>query len=430
MISFLLELPHNFNTPKIEINAMDQPTHIFDPDGEVTIILRCSTHPFAPWNDHGETSVEAPIEEASIGEALAEEAPAGFICSKQLEEEHVKEQCCRIQASAKHLILASPVFKKALTERWKEKFQLFKNGAVQITTDGWDPEAYLILMNIIHSRPHILPREIGLELLAKIAVLADYYQCQTLVQYFADRWIENLKVNLPAIYSRDLVLWIWVSWVFKQSTEFKKSAWIAITQSNDEITNLGLPVPKKVFDAINLRRTDAISTMISTLTKLNDDLLNGIHGCSFECSSIMLGALTKHMHSNALLSPQPQYPYKGLNYNGLMETVREFKSPLWYTAPNYPSYGNQHRCGASSFSSLIIIQDAVRELSLSSVMSWIPLPERCKNHTDRAGSPIKGPLGRYNTPERLERIAILRREGRCSRCRGKFPRYQNLHSTE
>ncbi|KAE8310612.1 hypothetical protein BDV41DRAFT_544493 [Aspergillus transmontanensis] len=415
---------------------MDQPTHILDPDGEVTIILRCPTHPFAPWNDHGETSAEeAPIEEASIGEtpveeAPAEEAPTGFICGKQPEEEHVKEQCCRIQASAKHLILASPVFNKTLTERWKEGFQLFKNGAVQITTDGWDPEAFLILMNIIHSRPHILPREISLELLAKIAVLADYYQCQTLVQYFADRWIENLKVNLPAIYSRDLVLWIWVSWIFRQSTEFKKSTWIAITQSSDEITNLGLPVPAKVFFAINLRRTDAISTIISTLTKLRDELLNGIHGCSFECGSIMLGALTKHMHSNALLSPQPQYPYKGLNYNGLMETVREFKSPLWYTSPKPPTYGNQHRCGASSFLSLITIQDAVKALSLSSVISSMSLPETCNNHTDRAGSPIKGPLGEYNSPERLERIAILRREGRCSRCRGKFSRYQNLHGPE
>ncbi|KAE8137765.1 hypothetical protein BDV38DRAFT_271073 [Aspergillus pseudotamarii] len=342
---------------------MDQPTHIFDPDGEVIITLQGPAHTFAPWNADGKT----PAKEGSVEGAPVEEAPAGVILDDQHEEEHVKEQSYRIQASAKHLIFASPVFKKALTGRWNEGFQLFKTGVVQITTSGWDLDAYLILMNIIHSQLHELPRELSLDLLAKVAVLADYYECQTLVQYFAERWIEHLKVNLPTTYSRDTVLWIWVSWIFRQSTEFQKTTFIAISQGSDTITNLGLPIPETVLYKVNSHRTNAILTIISTLNKLRDDLLNGIHGCSFECSSIMLGALTKHMHANALLSPEPRYPYKGLNYNGLLETVRNFKSPLLYTIQGYSGYGNQHKCRASSFSSLIIIQeDTVQALSLSS----------------------------------------------------------------
>ena len=87
----------------------------------------------------------------------------------------MKTQVFRIQASAKHLILASPVFQKALTEGWKEGFHLVEKGAVENTISGWDLDAFLILMNNFHCRPQILPREISLELLAKVAILADYY---------------------------------------------------------------------------------------------------------------------------------------------------------------------------------------------------------------------------------------------------------------
>jgi hypothetical protein len=56
----------------------------------------------------------------------------------------------RIQVSAKHLMLASPVFKKALTGKWKEGSTFVGTGSVEITTEGWDVEAFLILLRILH----------------------------------------------------------------------------------------------------------------------------------------------------------------------------------------------------------------------------------------------------------------------------------------
>ncbi|KAK6810478.1 hypothetical protein RU639_013748 [Aspergillus parasiticus] len=159
--------------------AMRWETHIFDPDGEVNIILQCLEYHFAPWDDHEEPPAEEPPTEGPPAEEPPVEEPVIF--KEQLEEEHVKTQVFRIQASAKHLILASPVFQKALTEGWKEGFHLLEKGAVEITISGWDLDAFLILMN--------------------------YYQCQTLVQYFAEGWIKSLRVNLPTTYSRDSMLW-------------------------------------------------------------------------------------------------------------------------------------------------------------------------------------------------------------------------------
>lgn len=56
----------------------------------------------------------------------------------------------RIQVFAKHLMLASPVFKKALTGKWKEGSTFVGTGSVEITTEGWDVEAFLILLRILH----------------------------------------------------------------------------------------------------------------------------------------------------------------------------------------------------------------------------------------------------------------------------------------
>lgn len=460
---------------------MSEATHIFDPQGEVIIILQRPDYEFAPWNECetecepvdpqakvGEinmsndvaydeshegvgrrkrkggkrkkccvrsgsgkpnlTTAEPPSEEPRSKELPSKELPVEappveappaeqpIALDEQLEvypnatfgnrlenacdrhdkatmqtygnEEHVEEDCFRIQVSAKHLILSSPVFNKTLTGGWKEGFHLLREGSVEITTSGWDLEAFLILMRIFHCQPQDLPQRISLELLAKVAVLADYYGCQTVVRFFADKWIDVLKDSFPTSYSRDLILWIWVSWSFRLCPQFENSTSIAISESNDLITDLGLPIPgtvigkvsdnltksastyvNKCLDEMNLRRHDAISVIFSTLNKRRDAFLSGSRGCSFECGSIMFGALTKHMHSNSLLSPQPRTPFIGLNYNGLMKAVHDFKSPEWN--PSNSSYSSfyQHSCGDSSISSLInnIPEDAAKGLSLSQI---------------------------------------------------------------
>lgn len=171
---------------------------------------------------------------------------------------------------------------------------------------------------------------------------------------------------------------------------------------------------------MNLHRTRAISSIISTLTKLHDAFLDGSHGCSFECSSIMFGALMKHMHSSALLFPQPRDPFIDLNYNELVKAVRAFKSPTW---SSHHHYARPHGCRASSFSFLINIpESAVQGLDLFSMtitkIALRPLPKECENHRDRVGSPVKGLLGPWHSPERQRKIELLKSQNRCQRCRG------------
>jgi hypothetical protein len=107
----------------------------------------------------------------------------------------------------------------------------------------WDLEAFLLFMRIIHCQHRNLPSKITLEMLAKMAVLADYYACPDAVTFFANLWIDQLKSDFPTTYSRDLILWMFVSWYFNKKEESDKAISIAMTQSNAPITNLDLPLP-------------------------------------------------------------------------------------------------------------------------------------------------------------------------------------------
>jgi hypothetical protein len=152
------------------------------------------------------------------------------------------------QVSSRHLITASPKFQSQL-ESWDES-DVGEDGFYHLTTSGWDPDAFTILLNILHLRSREVPRELTLEKLAKVAVLVDYYRCWEAFDLIASVWIEYLRENytVPATHSRDLKLWILVSWVFKLSEEFSDSTSKALRQSEEPSTkNIELGIPPAIL---------------------------------------------------------------------------------------------------------------------------------------------------------------------------------------
>lgn len=118
-------------------------------------------------------------------------------------------------------------------------------GKRHISAEDWDEEAFLILMNIIHLRNHKVPRTITLEMLAKFAVIVDYYECGESVDLFISMWVADLSVKtpIPTTYCRNLILWMWITWAFKLSETFNRVTAVAIRQSDQPVRNLGLPIP-------------------------------------------------------------------------------------------------------------------------------------------------------------------------------------------
>lgn len=140
------------------------------------------------------------------------------------------------------------MFKKILTGGFEESVALLETGSVEISMEGWDVEALLIFIKIIHCRHSDIPRKLNLEMLAKIAVLLDYHECKEAVRFFSDAWISSLEEKVPnSTYSRELILWIWVSWFFRLPSHFGEATSTAMSWSIGKVDNLGLPIPGKVI---------------------------------------------------------------------------------------------------------------------------------------------------------------------------------------
>ncbi|KAF2183283.1 hypothetical protein K469DRAFT_710815 [Zopfia rhizophila CBS 207.26] len=103
-------------------------------------------------------------------------------------------------------------------------------------------------MNVLHLRNRQDPRKVTLEMLAKIAVLIDYYECSEAVEIFSGMWIDELKNHtpIPRTYCRDLVLWICIAWVFRLPEQFRQVTAVAV-KSKYSILTLELPAPWSII---------------------------------------------------------------------------------------------------------------------------------------------------------------------------------------
>jgi hypothetical protein len=206
--------------------------HELAPRGDVVFVLKC-TNDQSPRDD----ATAAGDAAASKKTTISEDPPLSCSGSQEI----------RIRASSEHLRLASPYFDKMLGGSWLEGNTLTTNGSVEVRLENdEDPAALLVLLNIIHGHTRKIPRSVDREMLTKFAVLVDYYDCHEAVEVFSDMWIVGLNKTLPNIYSKELVQWIFISWVFNKAIPFRSMTWIAQSQSKGPLETYGLPIPSTI----------------------------------------------------------------------------------------------------------------------------------------------------------------------------------------
>ncbi|KAF3032099.1 hypothetical protein E8E12_001115 [Didymella heteroderae] len=194
-----------------------------------------------PWErkDHDDPSNAVEINDQDV-------EPVPEVTIQPIEDRGIRFRVC-----AGNLMSASPWFKRVLNKNgWMESNWKVDDRLFYISAEDWDEEAFIILMNIFHLRNHNVPRTLKLEMLAKIAVLVDYYECGESIELFTDMWVADLRVRtpIPTTYCQTLILWIWVSWAFKLSDLYKQATAVAIKQCTEPVRNLGLPIPARITD--------------------------------------------------------------------------------------------------------------------------------------------------------------------------------------
>ncbi|WEW58714.1 hypothetical protein PRK78_004182 [Emydomyces testavorans] len=222
----------------------------------------------------------------------------------------------------------------------------FEEGSVEIPLPDDDPDALLILLNIIHGHVRKVPLIVDLVTLTQLAILVDKYDIHEAVELFSNFWFENLKSTIPEKYTDDIPAWICISWVFNRSIEFKKTTRLALRQGRHSIPSADLPIPSSVVQTINTRRQEALGELLKTLYGHLDDYMENEH-CSFECDALMLGSLTKRLRALKIFPHRPEAPYAGLCFE---EFDYRFRQGMYFPgAQRTSTYFSQHsKCAIRS----------------------------------------------------------------------------------
>ncbi|KAI1027744.1 hypothetical protein LB504_011674 [Fusarium proliferatum] len=312
--------------------------HEVQEDGDTLLILRNCGATLARHNTEDEWPNALPNfqtelsirRESSIISKKSHDDPYKTLADESsLAQANPESLQMRFRVCSAILIDTSSYFKKSLSGDWKEiepepgyKWTLIAN--------GWDGEAFLLLMRILHHKAREVPRAIGLETLAKFAVLVDYYGCHEAVELWAETWISNIDEEMTeSFYSRELLLKLTISWVFSDKRRFRSLTEVAIRTSRGPIPTLELPIPYQVVAAIEQSRISSIRILIEGIEK-RWDIMNSrcvtdtkMRMYSRRCLYMQLGYVEQNLYESGL-KPLPSHPYHGFSLDSLKQATGEF----------------------------------------------------------------------------------------------------------
>jgi hypothetical protein len=98
-----------------------------------------------------------------------------------------------------------------------------------------------LVIKLVHARTEDAPESISLEMLAKIAIIGDYYKCHKAVQFFVRAWKALFFETWHCHCDPGLVLRLVIASVFADTKIFWLLTHITITRSTSTIFDLDVP---------------------------------------------------------------------------------------------------------------------------------------------------------------------------------------------
>jgi hypothetical protein len=96
-----------------------------------------------------------------------------------------------LKASFTSLMQSSDYFKARPSPNCPEGQELVQKGSVTIRIYGFDPKGVLIVLNILHLRHDQVPLRVSPELLTKVALVTDYFQCNQALAFIGNTWFTD-----------------------------------------------------------------------------------------------------------------------------------------------------------------------------------------------------------------------------------------------
>ncbi|KAH7413256.1 hypothetical protein BKA64DRAFT_719186 [Cadophora sp. MPI-SDFR-AT-0126] len=257
------------------------------------------------------------------------------------------------------------------SETYPEGRTLRDQGHLIIPLPNKDPDAIIILLNIIHRLSSKVPRQVDLNMLSKIAIAVNHRQMHETVGMWTDTWIENLKRDegLLSSYTPDALLsWLFIFWVFREAEGFRN-----ILENEVETTYIGPHIPASIICNIQKHRIDLIESMIAVIhdliTKYSGPDILCDYSTGFSCDANLLGSLLK---ASAIIGiwPHPEDPYLGINSKMLASQIREMNvlDDCRRPGKGYYNSGGCHQIKALVEASMESLEDRIPGLRLASFL--------------------------------------------------------------
>jgi hypothetical protein len=137
-----------------------------------------------------------------------------------------------------HDILSGPVKKSG------------SDAKIRAVARGVNEMALAKILHVIHYRTSNVPRSVSIGQLAYIAVIVEALECYKAVRPHVQLWCESVRdhgsLQKSANVSVDLLLWVWITFVFHRADEFKQATHtvLQLADSGPLPTIVGLPIEK------------------------------------------------------------------------------------------------------------------------------------------------------------------------------------------
>ncbi|KAM0254895.1 hypothetical protein ACHAQJ_006332 [Trichoderma viride] len=266
-----------------------------DGNGDTLLILRNANRPFAVessailWDDALPHYLGENMRESKL---LARRGASSALGTDPIPPSNVNDsqQEVRMQVSSKHLKRAA-YFRNLAAGDWGDGRRSETGYDYTVTVEGWDEQALYAVVCVLHGLQENLPREVDLEMLGKMAVIADHFQCREILQNGS--WMKLL----PAVYGRDLLLTFFSSWVIREIRAFGVLSNIIMLHSRGRMHSLDLPIPNYIIDAIDNKRQNYVVQIMSLIDDVRITLLQRRPtGCTPEQCAALHGALMKGLY--------------------------------------------------------------------------------------------------------------------------------------
>ncbi|KAH7173248.1 uncharacterized protein B0J16DRAFT_405612 [Fusarium flagelliforme] len=245
------------------------------------------------------------------------------------------------RVSAKHLSMASSVFRRMVKGKFKES-QPNHQGLLEFRTSEWNAKALLILLNIVHGNHSHIPKALSQETVAHIGLIVDYYDCIDIVKVFYHGWeaafgndwnSNDWDPSWPDIEHQGLTSFgkkqqfqLFIAWAFQSDTVFSYLATNAILTATGPIDTY-LPIPKRVTEKFDQRRIALLEQLFRRLYNLQKSLHEEPDEYDQQSDGRLLGHLMRQMWRMGLPPAKPERPFDGYSVFTVAESIRSIKTP-------------------------------------------------------------------------------------------------------